>query len=480
MTRHKVIPILLALAAFGAACAPMGPNYKRPTVAAPPAHRDVTVTPDQARSIADLPWVDMFKDPTLSALIREAIDNGLDLRRAAARVEEFRGRAALAGADLKPFVGGQFTTSGTPTGTKFDNFYNANIFFNWEIDFFGRLRRGSEAARAELLSSEWGARATMSSLVGDVAETYVTLRSLDAQRDIVVRTIASQEEWLALVRTLDKGGVASGTEVAQASLQVATTREQLPLVERLIVQTENALSVLLGRPPSTITRDTAGTTTLPTAPDIPAGLPSQLLERRPDIVASEQALHAAVARVGVATASRIPVPRIGLTGAFGRVGTSLDDFFGGGDKAEGLVSIGPFIQVPMYDGGAGNARLQIARAQAEQAALDYRTVILQSFREVADALITIQKVREQILESEARKTAAAEYLRLTDLRYRGGVSSYLEVLDAQRQLFSAELDLADLKGLQLTGVVQLYRALGGGWSDEELKKLAEQPMTATQ
>jgi multidrug efflux system outer membrane protein len=479
MARHRVIPVLLTLAGLGAACAPMGPNYTRPTVAPPPTYRDVTVTPDQARSLADLAWVDMFDDPALSALIREAIDNGLDLKRAAARVEEFRGRAALSGANLKPFVGAEATTSGTPTGTKFDNFYSANIFFNWEIDFFGRLRRGSEAARADLLASEWGARATMSSLVSEVAQSYVTLRSLDEQREIVLRTIASQEEWLTLVRKLDQGGVASGTEVAQATLQVATTREQLPFVERQIVQAENLLSVLVGRPPSAIRRE-AGPAVLPAAPEVPAGLPSQLLERRPDIVATEQALHAAVARVGVATAERIPVPRIGLTGSFGRVGTSLSDFFSGGDKAEGLLSIGPFIQLPLYDGGAGNARLQIARAQAEQAAIDYRAAILQSFREVADALITIQKAREQMVESEARRAAAAEYLRLTDLRYRGGVSSYLEVLDAQRQLFAAELDLTDIKRVQLVAVVQLYRALGGGWSDAELQKLAERPMTATQ
>jgi multidrug efflux system outer membrane protein len=480
MTRHRVIPILLALAGLSAACAPMGPNYKRPAVTPPPVYRGAVATPDQAKSVADLPWVEMFKDPVLSALIREAIDNGLDLRQAVARVEEYRGRASLAGSSLKPFVGADFSTSGTPTNTKFDNFYSGTLFFNWEIDFFGRLRRASEAARAELLSSEWGARATMASLVSDVAQTYVTLRSLDEQRDVIIRTIASQEEWLDLVRKLDRGGVASGTEVAQATLQVTTTREQLPAVERLIVQAENALSVLLGRPPSQITRDTAGPTTLPTAPDIPAGLPSQLLERRPDIIAAEQQIHAAVARLGVSLASRIPVPRIGLTGAFGRVGTSLDDFFAGGDKAEGLVSIGPFIQMPLYDGGAGNARVRIARAQAEQAALNYRQVILLSFREVADSLVTIQKLREQIAESEARKAAAVEYLRLTDLRYRGGVSSYLEVLDAQRSLFSAEIDLAQLKGTQLGGVVQLYPALGGGRSDEELKKIAEQPMTATQ
>jgi multidrug efflux system outer membrane protein len=479
MTTRAASVLLLGLSVLASGCAPLGPDYARPTVTPLAAYRDVSVTADQARSLADLAWVDMFNDPAMSALIREAIDNGLDLKRAVARVEEFRGRAALAGADLKPFVGAEATATASPTREKLDNFYSANIFFNWEIDFFGRLRRGSEAARADLLATEWGARATMSSLVSEVAQAYVTLRSLDEQRQVVIRTIASQEEWLILVRKLDAGGVASGTEVAQATLQVATTREQLPLVERQIVQVENLISVLVGRPPAAVQRDRAAAV-LPAAPEVPAGLPSQLLERRPDIVASEQVLHAAIARVGVATAERIPVPRIGLTGAFGRVGTSLDDFFSGGDKAEGLVSIGPFIQLPLYDGGAGNARLRIARAQAEQAAIDYRAVILQSFREVADALVTIQKTREQLVESEARRAAAAEYLRLTDLRYRGGVSSYLEVLDAQRQLFSAELDLTEIKRVQLVAVVQLYRALGGGWSDAELQALYERPMTATQ
>lgn len=479
MTRRLVAFALLA-AVGSSACAPMGPNYKRPTITPPAAYRSVTVTPDQAHSVADLPWTEMFNEPELTALIREAIDHNLDLMAALARVEEFRGRAALSRADLKPFVGGQFSTSGVPNRDDIDNSYSGSLFFNWEIDFFGRLRRGAEASAAELLATESGTRAVMSLIVTDVAQLYVTLRTFDEQLAIIQRTIKAQEESLSLVQKLAAGGVASGSEVQQALNQLATTRAALPRTERQMVQTENALSVLIGRSPSAIVRGTAAST-LPTAPDIPVGLPSQLLERRPDIVGAEQQLHAAVARLGVAVASKIPIPRIGLTGSFGRVSTSLEDFFGaGGERGENVLSFGPFLDIPLYDGGAGSARVRVARAQAEQAALAYRNTILISLREVADALVTIQKIREEIADNEVRTEAAREYLRLTELRYRGGVVSYLEVLDAQRQLFAAETDLADTRGTQLLAVVQLYRALGGGWSNDELSKLAERPATAMQ
>jgi multidrug efflux system outer membrane protein len=449
----------------------LGPNYQRPSLTPAAAYRDVRVSQEQARSVADMAWVELFKEPELSALVREALDHNLELRSALFRVEEFRGRAALAGADLKPFVGGQVSTSATPTQSKFDNAYSAGLFFNWEIDFFGRVRRGSEAAQASLLASEWGTRAVMTSVVTDVAQLYVTLRALDEQATITKRTIASLEEWLVLVRKLDAGGVASGVDVAQAANQVAATRAVLPQIELSILQTENALATLVGRAPGAIAR-AAGPVAMPTTPDVPVGLPSQLLERRPDIVQVEQELRAAVARIGVAVASKIPVPRIGLTSTFGRYGSDLGDYFGGGPKAENLFSFGPFLDIPLYDGGAGKARVRIAQAQAEQAALAYKQTFLQALREVADALATTDRVRAQIVENEARVAAASEYLRLTDMRYRGGVSSYLEVLDAQRQLFAAELDLADAHRLQLVGSVQLYRALGGGWSNDELQKLS--------
>jgi outer membrane protein, multidrug efflux system len=319
----------------------------------------------------------------------------------------------------------------------------------------------------------------MSLVASGVAQGYVTLRTLDEQLDITRRNIQAQEASLNLVQTLAQGGVASGAEVQQALTQLASTRAVLPRVERQLVQVENQVSVLLGRAPREVARAT-GPSTLPTAPDIPVGLPSALLERRPDIRFAENQLRAAVARIGVAVAQKIPVPRIGLTTSFGRISTSLGDFFSGGDQAENVFSLGGFIDIPLYDGGRGNARVRIARAQAEQAALSYRGVILQSFREVADALVTIDKIREEIAENRIRADAAREYLRLTDLRYRGGVVSYLEVLDAQRQVFSAELDLSDTHLTQLLAVIDLYRALGGGWSDDELQKLAERPMNATQ
>ena len=470
--------LVLAPLVFVSACM-MGPDYKRPTVTPPPAFRSAVVTSDHAKSLADLPWFELFKEPELSVLVREALDNNLDLMSALARVEEFRGRASVARAANRPNFDGNFTTSATATGTDFDNTYNTGLLFNWEIDFFGRLRRAAQAASYELLASEEGTRAVMASVATGVAQLYVTLRSLDDQRDITLRTIKSQEEALNLVRLQNKGGVASGTEVQQALTQLATTQSTLPQVERQILQVENQLSVLLGRSPNGIIRGT-GPGSLPTVPDIPVGLPSQLLERRPDIRATEASLRAAVARIGVAEASKVFIPRIGLTGFFGRASTSLEDMFAGGDKAENLVSIGPFLQIPLYDGGAGKARVRIFRAQAEQAALDFRRTVLISFREVADALATIQKIREEIAANETRVSAAGEYLRLTDLRYRGGVASYIEVIDAERQLFGAEIDLNNSKRTQLLAVLDLYLALGGGWSDDELKKLGERPMTAMQ
>jgi multidrug efflux system outer membrane protein len=467
------------VATLGSSACTLGPNYQRPAVSPPAAFRGVTVAPDQARSIADLPWFEMFNEPELAALVREALDNNLDIWTAAARVEEFRGRAALAGAQNKPTVGGTFNASPAGTGGTWDNAYFGGLFFNWEIDFFGKYRRGAEAAQAELLASEDGTRAVMSLVAATVAQRYVTLKSTDEQILITQRTIASLEKALNLVQVLAQGGVASGVEVQQAITQLTVTKAALPRFERQARLLENEISILAGRAPGDIVREPKQGT-WPTAPDIPTGLPSALLERRPDIRAAENVLHAAVARIGIAVAEKIPVPRIGLTGSFGRVGTSLDDFFAGGDKAEGLLSIFPFVDIPLYDGGRASARERIVRAQAQQAALDYRSVILQSLREVADALAAIQTARAEILEQRARVDATAEYVRLAEMRFFGGVASYLEVLDAQREQYAAEIDLANARLGEFLGLIDLYRALGGGWSDEELKKIVERPMTATQ
>ena len=239
MTRRLVAFALLA-AIGSSACAPMGPNYKRPTITPPAAYRSVTVTPDQAHSVADLPWTEMFNEPELTALIREAIDHNLDLMAALARVEEFRGRAALSRADLKPFVGGQFSTSGVPNRDDIDNSYSGSLFFNWEIDFFGRLRRGAEASAADLLATESGTRAVMSLIVTDVAQLYVTLRTFDEQLAIIQRTIKAQEESLSLVQKLAAGGV--------AILFVSSEMEEiLRLSDRTLVMHEGRMSGELAR-----------------------------------------------------------------------------------------------------------------------------------------------------------------------------------------------------------------------------------------
>lgn len=451
---------VLALGALAAGCA-LGPNYRRPQAAAPPAYRGVTAA--EARSLADTPWFELFAEPELNQLIRDALQSNLDLRLAAARVEEFRARAGLARSELGPTIGGAFETSAAPR-QGVDNSYFGGLVFNWEIDFFGRLRRGSEAARADLLASEWAARATMASLVSDVAQTWFTLRSLDEQAAIARRTITTQEQSLELVRVLMRGGLASGVEEAQAVNQLATTRAQLPAIERQQVQAENLLSVLLGRPPQRLERE-APAHASPVPPEIPAGLPSSLLERRPDVAAAEARLHAATARVGVAQASRIPVPSIGLTGTLGMVSTALRDLFTGDATGARVASLGPFASVPLFDSGRGKRGVEIARAQLDQAEIEWRNTVLLSLREVADALVTVDRVREEIAQNEVREKAAREYLRLTDLSYRGGVRSYLEVLDAQRQLFSAEIDVSQSRRALLLGFVELYRALGGGWSE---------------
>jgi outer membrane protein, multidrug efflux system len=458
-----VCPLLAALAS---GCA-LGPNYRRPDITPPPAYRDVTAP--EARSLADAQWFELFAEPALNALIKEALDNNLDLRFAVARVEEFRARAGLARAQLGPTVDGVFQTSATPK-PDLDNSYLAGLVFNWEIDFFGRLRRGSEAARADLLASVGSARATMASLVSDVTQTWFTLRTLDEQAAIARRTIAAQEESLELVRTLMRGGLASGAEESQAINQLATTRAQLPRIERQQVQAENLLSVLLGRPPQAVQRAPLPEE-FPVPPQIPVGLPSTLLERRPDIAAAEASLHAATARVGVAQANRIGIPLIGLTGTLGMVSTALTDLFTGDDTGEPLSAFGPFASALVVDSGRGKRGVEIARAQVTQAELAWRNTVLLSLREVADVLITLDRLREEIAQNEIRMTAAREYLRLTDLRFRGGVTSYLEVLDAQRQLFSAEIDLAESRRTVLLGYVELYRALGGGWSNDQLEKL---------
>ena len=381
-------------------------------------------------------------------------------------------RQHVARSAFGPEVRASVSTGVNPQGTE-DASYSAGLTLNWELDLFGRLRRSNEAARAQLLASEDNARAIMSSLVAAVAGTWFELRELDAEVTIIRETIRSQEASLALVQSLMRNGVASGAEEQQAIGQLATTRAELPAALQRRAQTENFLQFLLGNPPNEVARSQPPTFII-VPPDIPAGLPAQLLERRPDVAALENNLHAATAQVGVAEASRFPYLSIGLTSFFGIISPQLAHLIDDGDPAQDVFAWGPSADMPIFQSGGGNANVAVARAVRREAELSYRSGVLQALREVADSLVATDQVREQIAQNEVRTRAAAEALRLQRMRYRSGVISYIEVLDAERQLFAAQIDLARAKLSQLLSYVDLYRALGGGWSDEDLRKLASQ------
>ena len=450
------------------ACA-IGPDYERPQTVTPPQDYRSIAAMQTEKSVADVAWARMFGDPELAAVIDQALTSNLDLLSAVARVEEFRARQRVARAAFGPEIRGTVTTGPNPQSDQ-DATYSAGLSLNWELDLFGRLRRSNEAARAQLMASEDNARAVMSSLVASVATTWFQLRELDAEVQIINETIRSQEASLALVQSLMRNGVASGAEEQQAISQLATTRAQLPVALRDRAQIENFLQFLLGNPPREMTRSQPPTFIV-VPPDIPVGLPAQLLDRRPDVRALENNLRTATAQIGVAEASRFPYLSIGLTSFFGIISPELARIFDSDEPGQEVFAVGPNAEMPIFQSGAGNANVAAARAIRAQAELDYRSGVLQALREVADSLVATQQVRELIQQNEVRTGAATETLRLQRMRYRAGVISYIEVLDAERQLFSSQIDLARAKLSQLESYVDLYRALGGGWSDADLARV---------
>jgi outer membrane protein, multidrug efflux system len=470
--RRALLPAALLLGLASLSGCAVGPDYKRPDAKLPETYRGEAPGPS-ARSIADVPWWELYKDPALAELIRTALAQNLDLQLAAARVQEVRALAGVAQAEFFPTVTGTLGTSPTPgsktpvpgpgntltwMNTGPGATYTGGAQLSWEIDFFGRVRRANQAARADLFASEAGRSAAVSSLVAQVAETYFTLVVLDEERAITLRTIESDQASLDLVRAQMRGGIASSTEEQQALGQLASVRADLPVIERRLALAENQLSILLGQPPGAILRGRGEEPPVP--PDVPSGLPSELLERRPDVRQSEEQLVAATARIGVAKAEAFPFPRFFLTAFAGALSTSLSELLGGNGLS--LSAVGASVNWPLLD-LAGRSNVRAAEARALQSALTYRSTILTALREVADALVTLQTVRGQLEQDEIRVTSGREYTRLTRLRYRGGVSSYLEVLDAERQTYTAEIQRQDARLAQLTGVVQLYKALGGGW-----------------
>ena len=450
------------LALFVAGCA-VGPSYQRPDLPVPETYR-AEVPPEQAASIADLPWWELYRDPVLQALIREALQNNQDLALAAARVQEAGALVGVSKADLYPQLAGSADASwgrfsrevlpgSDPTGR-----YNAALGLSWELDIWGRVRNSRDAALADLLATEEGRRGVVLGLVASVASSYLQLRELDLELEIARRNTDSRQGTVDLFQKRAAGGVGNDLELNQARADLAVTAAAIPDTERQIALAEHQLCVLLARPPGPIER--GGPMPPELAPGLPTGVPAWLLQRRPDLVAAEQSLIAATRRVGVAVADRLP--KISLEGSIGLSSLDLGTLFTGNAAA---WSLGGSLLAPIFQGGRLAALEDAARARMEQAVAAYRSQVLVALREVSDAAVSYSKLEAVLtqIDLQVKATTAAE--RLARMRYEGGVSNYLEVLDSQRQSYGAELSLVRTQLARLLYAVQLYRALGGGWQE---------------
>lgn len=446
----------------------VGNDYERPALDLPEKYRFDNI---EAHDLANTRWWEQFADPVLNELISSALANNLDVRIAAARVEEFYGALGATHAGLFPQVGAEAVAGRQliPPASESDLF-QVDVFAAWEIDVFGRLRRLTEASRADLLASEEGRRFAVLSLISAVASGYVTLRTFDSQLDISRRTVASRKEALRIFEARHRRGATSEIELSQARSEYATALATVPRLEQQRAQGENALAVLLGRNPGPIPRAT--TIEELALPAVPAGLPSEILERRPDLRQAELNLVAANARIGAAKA--LYFPNISLTGLFGSASTAIDDLFTGPTE---LWSYSGSVTAPIFTAGGIKGQVEIATARQQQLLFAYQRAIQFAFQEVEDALIADQKSREELTAQAQRLDALRTYVRLAHLRFDNGYSSYLEVLDAERGLFSAELDYTRVKSDTYLALIDLYKAMGGGWVIEA-SDMAPQPQVS--
>nr|WP_199067050.1 efflux transporter outer membrane subunit [Chromobacterium sp. ASV5] len=461
MLKRALLPSVLAVALT--ACA-VGPDYSRPKVELPGASA-AAATPDISQD-----WWKQFGDPALDQLIAEALQNNQNLAATAARVEQAAAQAGIARAALLPSLGAgagfqrgrASTETATPGAPLVSDVRNANLTAAWELDLWGKLRRGNEAARAEFEASRFARDATELALTAQVAQTYFQLRALDAQLDIAKRTLQSREESLRLQTKRFTGGMISELDQRQAEAEAASARAAVPQIARSLEQTESALGVLLGHSPRQLVENKLlrgkDINSLATPPDVPADLPSSLLERRPDIAASEQQLIAANARIGVAKAAYFP--SINLTGSLGSQSLSLDSLFTGPTRTWGFAAN---LAAPIFNFGATGYGVDAASAGQKQALAQYQQTIQNAFKDALDALSANAAARD-ILQAQTTQLAALNRtLRLAGLRYDNGYSSYLDVLDAQRNSFQSELNLVNAKLDRLNTTVSVYKALGGGW-----------------
>jgi len=458
--------LVAVLAAVLCGCL-VGPNYKRPQTQLPTQFRGAPTgaAPD---SLADRKWFDLFQDDTLRQLVATALEHNFDVRIAAERVLEARAQYGITHANLFPTLdaSGQFAATRSSSVGSFPfiapgtnlavSYTQAGLQFNWELDLWGKLRRLNEAAWAQYLASDDARRGVIISLISDVMNTYFSLREQDLELEISQRNRGAAQDNLRLIELRKDRGAANGLDVHQAEQFLYTTTTQIASVQRSIAQNEDALSLLLGNPPGEIPRG-KNLEQFTAHPELPAGLPSALLERRPDILQVEQNLVASNAQIGAARA--LFFPDISLTGFLGSQSRSLAAMFTGPARVE---SFGPNALLPLFRAGLRSG-VQLTEAQQREMLVTYQKTIYTALQEVSDALAAHDHTRDQRAEEEKLVTALSESVRLSELRYRGGLDSYLQVLDAERNLFGGQLTLAELRLLELQSVVQLYRALGGGW-----------------
>jgi multidrug efflux system outer membrane protein len=464
MKRKLALVALAGFAGLFTSCT-VGPNYRRPPVPTSPTYRGpenaAVSTPE---SLGDEKWWAVFKDPVLQGLIRTALNQNFDVQIAATRILQAQAQVVITRANQLPTVSGGPGISGVrqpgiPGVFSGYSYLAADLTASasWNLDFWGKYRRATEAARANLSGTEWGHRAVISTLVENVATAYFQLREYDLELDIARRTLDSRQQSLKLTQTLEQGGATSLLDVQQAQQLVEEAAESIPQLQQYIQQAENQINLLLGQNPSGIPRGQP-LTEQPLPDTVPPGLPSQLLERRPDIQQSEQNLIAANAEIGVARAQLFP--QISLTGSAGLLSIGLNNLFDWTDRTWNWTAA---VSQPIFNAGSLRANQRLAEAQQQEAVLRYKQSIQTAFREVSDSLTAYQKVREFREHQEKLTAYSQEASNLSHMRYQGGVTSYLEVLTSETNYFASELNLARSRLGERLSLVQIYNALGGGW-----------------
>jgi multidrug efflux system outer membrane protein len=464
--------VAFTVAAVTLAGCTVGPNYKRPQIAVPQNFRAPDPLPEpQAASLADMKWFDVFRDPQLDSLIRVALVQNYDLRDAVARVDQARANLGITRSNQYPQVGAsgdlQFTRLSRDGQTPLPAAFLPNQNRNWgeaslnllsfQVDLWGQLRRATEAARANLLNADWNRKTVISTVVSQVATDYFQLLELDSELRISQNTLATRQESFKLTLDREEHGIATELDARQAEQLVESAAESIPQLKQQIEQTEDQISLLLGKNPGGIDR-ARGLSADYVTPEVPAGLPSALLERRADIRAAEQSLIAANANIGVAKAAYFP--QISLTGSIGGQSSSLAKLFSGPSAAWSFV---PQLTQPIFTAGRLKNTVRLAEAQQQDAQIAYEKSISTAFREVSDALIAHQRTRESRVEQQKLVIALEVRKRLAYRRYEGGVDTQLNALDADRDLLSAQLTLEQIHYAEVVSTVQLYNALGGGW-----------------